>query len=202
RLAVARVMVGAEHAEVCVAGRHAALELLEAARVDVTEGLDRAHSFLLRVIVVGRETPGGFEPPWHGLQPCASPLGHGVVEPPRGVEPLLAGSKPAALSSELRRRCSAGRRRLGRRRFQPQCPVYSRDASSSRWRRSYGSNSSTKACRKTRRAARSVSILCREVARPSSESTSKVNSMACELLDSSRIVRGSELYADTRRVAS
>src|SRR5215470_3010104 len=148
------------------------------------------------------ETPGGFEPPWHGLQPCASPLGHGVVEPPRGVEPLLAGSKPAALSSELRRRCSAGRRRLGRRRFQPQCPVYSRDASSSRWRRSYGSNSSTKACRKTRRAARSVSILCREFARPSSESTSKVNSMACELVDSSRIICGSKLYVHSVQFGS
>src|SRR5581483_1806076 len=43
RLAVARVMVGAENAEVGVAGRHAALELLEAARVHVAEGLDRAH---------------------------------------------------------------------------------------------------------------------------------------------------------------
>src|SRR5262249_48623856 len=46
-LAVARVMVGAEDAEVGVAGRHAALELLEAARVDVAEGLDRAHGVLL-----------------------------------------------------------------------------------------------------------------------------------------------------------
>src|SRR5262249_16208041 len=121
RLAVARVMIGAEHAEVGVAGRHAALELLEAARVDVAEGLDRAHWFLL-LSFSSVETPDGFEPSWHGLQPCASPLGHGVVEPPRGVEPLLAGSKPAALSSELRRRCSAGRRRLCRRRFQPSMP--------------------------------------------------------------------------------
>ena len=43
RLAVARVVVGAEHAELGVTGGHAALELLEAARVDIAEGLDRAH---------------------------------------------------------------------------------------------------------------------------------------------------------------
>ena len=47
RLAVARVMVGAEHAEVGVAGLHAALELLEAALVDRAERLDLAHRVLL-----------------------------------------------------------------------------------------------------------------------------------------------------------
>ena len=43
RLAVTRVVVGAQDAEVGIAGRHAALELLEAADVDVAEGLDVAH---------------------------------------------------------------------------------------------------------------------------------------------------------------
>src|SRR5262249_37633193 len=44
RLAVAHVVVRAENAEVGVARGHAALELREAARVHVAEGLDRAHS--------------------------------------------------------------------------------------------------------------------------------------------------------------
>jgi hypothetical protein len=43
RLAVARVMVGAEHAVVGVARVHAPLELREAALVDRPEGLDGAH---------------------------------------------------------------------------------------------------------------------------------------------------------------
>ncbi len=43
RLRVARVMVGAEHAELGVARLHAPLELLEAPLVDGAEGLDRAH---------------------------------------------------------------------------------------------------------------------------------------------------------------
>ena len=43
RLAVARVMVRAEHAELGVTGGHAALQLLEATRIDIAEGLDRAH---------------------------------------------------------------------------------------------------------------------------------------------------------------
>ena len=48
RLAVARVMVGAEHAVLGVAGLHAALKLLEAALVDRTERLD-VHRFHLLV---------------------------------------------------------------------------------------------------------------------------------------------------------
>ena len=47
RLAVAGVVVGAEHAELGVAGRHAPLELLQAPLVDGAERLDRAHRFLL-----------------------------------------------------------------------------------------------------------------------------------------------------------
>ena len=43
RLRVAGVMVGAEHAELGVAGRHAPLELLQAPLVDGAERLDRAH---------------------------------------------------------------------------------------------------------------------------------------------------------------
>ena len=43
RLAVARVVIRAQHAELRVAGRHAALELREAPRVHVAERLDRAH---------------------------------------------------------------------------------------------------------------------------------------------------------------
>src|SRR5262249_34447258 len=52
RLRVARVMVGAEHAELGVARLHASLELVEAALVDVAEGLDlhRRSPFM----VVGR----------------------------------------------------------------------------------------------------------------------------------------------------
>src|SRR5262249_50824137 len=46
-LAVARVMVGAQDAELGIARGHAALELLEAARIDVAEGLHVAHRFLL-----------------------------------------------------------------------------------------------------------------------------------------------------------
>jgi len=40
RLAVARVMVGAQHAVVCVASFHAALQLLQAALIDWTKRLD------------------------------------------------------------------------------------------------------------------------------------------------------------------
>ena len=47
RLAVADVMVRTENAEVCVACRHASLELREAPRVDLAERLDRAHLNLL-----------------------------------------------------------------------------------------------------------------------------------------------------------
>ena len=61
RLAVARVVVGAEHAELGVARLHAALELLEAALVDGAEGLDRAH--LLPPFILYGKTPGGLEPP-------------------------------------------------------------------------------------------------------------------------------------------
>jgi hypothetical protein len=46
------VVIGAEHAVVGVAGGHTALELLEAASVDIAEGLDSAHLFLLSEIVV------------------------------------------------------------------------------------------------------------------------------------------------------
>src|SRR5262249_1351926 len=55
-LAVARVVVGAEDAEVGVACGHAALQLLEAAGVDVAEGLDRAHS-LAPFLLSSAETP-------------------------------------------------------------------------------------------------------------------------------------------------
>ena len=79
RLRVARVMVGAEDAERGVACLHAALELLEAALVDVAERLDVHVSILLFLSVVWQETPDGFEPPWRALQARASPLGHGVT---------------------------------------------------------------------------------------------------------------------------
>jgi len=52
RLAVAGVVVGAQDTELSVAGRDTALELLEAARVDVAERLDLAHGFLLSHCVV------------------------------------------------------------------------------------------------------------------------------------------------------
>ncbi len=155
RLAVARVMVGAEHAEVGVARLHASLELLEAPLVDGAKGLDlhRASPFIVVRLggfggtdssqgcdgrseartqgapmlfsigatedaASGRAArPGGTDlfrqtlrrhradsnRRRRGLQPRASPLGHGVAKPPRGVEPLRAGSKPAALPAELRR---------------------------------------------------------------------------------------------------
>ena len=61
RLRVARVMVGAEHAELGVARLHAPLELLEAAFVDGAKGLDRAH--LAPPSIVAGKTPGGIEPP-------------------------------------------------------------------------------------------------------------------------------------------
>ena len=63
RLAVARVMIGAQHAELGIARGHAALELLEAARVHVTEGLDRPHSLAPLQLLMLQETPGGLEPP-------------------------------------------------------------------------------------------------------------------------------------------
>ena len=50
RLAVAGVVIGAENAELGVAGLHAALELRQAARVHLAEGLDRAHCSLLSSI--------------------------------------------------------------------------------------------------------------------------------------------------------
>ena len=62
RLAVARVVVGAENAEVGVAGRHAALELLEAARIDIAERLDRGSSLPPFSSCRQLETPGGVEP--------------------------------------------------------------------------------------------------------------------------------------------
>ena len=46
RLGVARVMVGAEHAELRLTGRHAPLELLQAALVDGAERLD-VHRFII-----------------------------------------------------------------------------------------------------------------------------------------------------------
>ena len=104
RLAVARVVVGAEHAELGVAGRHAALELLEAARVDVAEGLDRAHRSLLSYCRFGK-TPGGVEPPERGLQPRASPLGHGGVR--CGLQPR------AGRSTRTSNRCAAGSAEIG-----------------------------------------------------------------------------------------
>ena len=59
RLRVARVVVGAEHAEVGVAGLHAPLELIEAAPVDRAERLD-AHRHLLpfsRVVPANGNAP-------------------------------------------------------------------------------------------------------------------------------------------------
>jgi len=47
RLRVARVVVGAEHAELGVARLHATLQLLQAPDVDEAERLDGAHPFLL-----------------------------------------------------------------------------------------------------------------------------------------------------------
>ena len=96
RLRVARVMVGAENAELGVARRHAALQLLEAALVHVAERLDLHVSILLLRLQIDK-TPGGIEPPCHGLQPRASPLGHGVMEPPSGVEPLSPEWESGAL---------------------------------------------------------------------------------------------------------
>ena len=55
-------MVGAENAERRVACLHAALELLEAALVDITERLD-AHVSILLSLLLFRKTPDGFEPP-------------------------------------------------------------------------------------------------------------------------------------------
>ena len=54
RLAVARVMVGAEHAERGFAGLHAALELLEAAGVDHRRMSSSCSLALLSIAVVGR----------------------------------------------------------------------------------------------------------------------------------------------------
>src|SRR5438067_7529864 len=54
-----------------------------------------------------RKTPGGLEPPSRALQARAYPCSATVPEPPRGVEPLRAGSKPAALPTELRRQAGA-----------------------------------------------------------------------------------------------
>ena len=59
RLRVARVVVGAEHAEVGIAGLHAPLELIEAAPVDRAERLD-AHRHLLpfsRVVPANGNAP-------------------------------------------------------------------------------------------------------------------------------------------------
>ena len=56
-------MVGAENAELGVACLHAALELLEAALVDVAERLDVHVSILLSLLLFRQETPDGFEPP-------------------------------------------------------------------------------------------------------------------------------------------
>ena len=58
RLRVARVMVGAEHPELGVARRHAALELLEAALIDVAERLDVHVSILLLSLQIDK-TPDG-----------------------------------------------------------------------------------------------------------------------------------------------
>src|SRR4029079_5049475 len=51
RLAVARVVVGAQDAVVGVARGHAALELVEAALIHVAERLDLAHRALLSIVV-------------------------------------------------------------------------------------------------------------------------------------------------------
>ena len=79
RLAVARVMVGAEDAERGVARLHAALSWRGCGRrpspnvVIVLIGCS-----FLSMLVVWWKTPGGVEPPLRALQARASPLGHGV----------------------------------------------------------------------------------------------------------------------------
>src|SRR5215211_9432353 len=54
-------------------------------------------------MVTHPKTPGGFEPPSRALQARACPLGHGVRASERS-RTSARGSKPAALSTELRRR--------------------------------------------------------------------------------------------------
>ena len=54
------------------------------------------------------KTPGGIEPPSARFATaCLATRPRCRAKPPRGVEPLRAGSKPAALPSELRRRDGA-----------------------------------------------------------------------------------------------
>ena len=93
-LAVAGVVVGAEDAELGVAGRHAALELLEAPLVDRAERLDVL--IASSISSFSSKTPGGVEPPSRALQARASPLGHGVSGPggscTHDVSALFAGA--------------------------------------------------------------------------------------------------------------
>ena len=96
RLAVARVVVGAEDAEVRVTGIHAALELREATCVHVPECLDRAHRLTpfhcWRSRDTGRSRTAVAR--FAGASLTARPR---CLEPPRGFEPLRPGSKPGAL---------------------------------------------------------------------------------------------------------
>ena len=96
RLAVARVVVGAEHAELGVARLHAPLELLQAPLVDGPERLDRGH---LRPPCPLCDKKHRADSNRRHARCRRVPRRSATVlrEPPRGLEPLRPGSKPGAL---------------------------------------------------------------------------------------------------------